>query len=108
MPAPVVVQIVIDKPLNQGFDYAWSEEKLGIRPRLGHIVEVPFGSTYVIGVVVNVSAHSDVDKNKIKEVIIKQEVLLLYRQLQVFLVAHSFHFLVVYYAYNDYGLLILE
>ena len=68
MPAPVVVQIVIDKPLNQGFDYAWSEEKLGIRPRLGHIVEVPFGSNYVIGVVVNVSAHSDLDKNKIKEV----------------------------------------
>jgi primosomal protein N' (replication factor Y) (superfamily II helicase) len=68
MPATVVVQIVIDKPLNQGFDYAWSEEKLGIRPRLGHIVEVPFGSTSVIGVVVNVSAHSDLAKDKIKEV----------------------------------------
>ncbi len=63
-----MVQVVIDKPLNQGFDYSWSEERLGIKPEVGQIVEVPFGATFVIGIVINVSAHSNLAKDKIKEV----------------------------------------
>ncbi len=65
---PVVVQIVLDKPLAQGFDYLWDIEKLAIQPILGQIVEVPFGSSMAIGVVIKVSAYSDIEIEKLKSV----------------------------------------
>jgi hypothetical protein len=36
-----VVQVVVDKPLAQAFDYLWNKEVLGVDPEIGHIVEVP-------------------------------------------------------------------
>jgi primosomal protein N' (replication factor Y) len=68
MPLPVVVQVVVDKPLTQGFDYLWDLEKLGLAPVLGHIVEVPFGSSSLVGVVIKVSTHSDFEIDKLKSV----------------------------------------
>jgi len=68
MPLPVVVQVVVDKPLTQGFDYLWDLEKLGLAPELGHIVEVPFGRASLVGVVIKVSAHSDFEIDKLKTV----------------------------------------
>ena len=37
-PKPIVVQVVLDKPLSQGFDYLWDAEKLGALPEIGHLV----------------------------------------------------------------------
>ncbi|MBU3584024.1 primosomal protein N' [Polynucleobacter sp. 15G-AUS-farblos] len=68
MPSPTVVQVVVDKPLAQGFDYLWDAQKLGVEPVIGQIVEVPFGRSTLIGVVIKVSAHSDFDIQKLKGV----------------------------------------
>ena len=65
---PIVVQVVIDKPLAQGFDYLWDAEKLGIAPKVGNLVEVPFARTKAIAVVIKVSDHSDYEIEKLKSV----------------------------------------
>ena len=63
---PIVVQVVLDKPLAQGFDYLWDAEKLGKLPEIGHIIEVPFGGALAVGVVIKVSARSDYEIHKLK------------------------------------------
>ena len=68
MPPPVVVQVVVDKPLAQGFDYLWDTKALGVQPVLGSIVEVPFGRSLLVGMVIKVSAHSEYEIDKLKEV----------------------------------------
>ena len=68
MPSPTVVQVVVDKPLDQGFDYLWDAHRLGLGPVIGQVVEVPFGRSSLIGVVIKVSAHSDFELEKLKEV----------------------------------------
>jgi primosomal protein N' (replication factor Y) len=65
---PIVVQVVIDKPLAQGFDYLWDAEKLGKLPEIGNVVEVPFARTKEIGLVIKVSNHSDFEIEKLKSV----------------------------------------
>ena len=68
MPSPTVVQVVVDKPLAQGFDYLWDELALGGQPKVGAIVEVPFGRSLLVGMIVKVSAHSEYEIDKLKEV----------------------------------------
>ena len=68
MPLPTVVQVVVDKPLAQGFDYLWDKTTLGIDPQIGHVVEVPFGKTSLVGIVIKVSTHSDYEIDKLKAV----------------------------------------
>jgi len=68
MPTPTVVQVVVDKPLAQGFDYLWDQQNLGQEPIIGQVVEIPFGRSSLIGVVIKVSGHSDFDINKLKQV----------------------------------------
>lgn len=68
MPDPIVVQVVVDKPLSQGFDYLWDAKQLGALPQVGQIIEVPFGRGQEIAVVIKVSAHSDYQIDKIKYV----------------------------------------
>ncbi len=68
MAPPIVVQVVVDKPLAQGFDYLWDALALGGQPEVGTIVKVPFGRTLLVGMVIKVSAHSDFDINKLKGV----------------------------------------
>ena len=68
MPDPIVVQVVVDKPLSQGFDYLWDAKQLGGLPQVGQIIEVPFGRGQEIAVVIKVSAHSDYQIDKIKYV----------------------------------------
>ena len=67
-PKPMVVQVVIDKPLAQGFDYLWDAEKLGKLPEIGSVVAVPFARTKAIGLVIKVSNHSDYEISKLKSV----------------------------------------
>ena len=68
MPPPTVVQVVVDKPLAQGFDYLWDEELLGAKALVGTIVEVPFGRSLLVGMVIKVSAHSEYEIEKLKAV----------------------------------------
>jgi primosomal protein N' (replication factor Y) len=65
---PIVVQVVIDKPLAQGFDYLWDVDKLGKVPEIGNVVEVPFARTIEIGLVIKVSDHSEYEIQKLKSV----------------------------------------
>lgn len=67
-PHPIVVQVVIDKPLAQGFDYLWDAEKLGTLPEIGHVVEVPFARSKEVGLVIKVSNHSEYEISKLKSV----------------------------------------
>ena len=69
MPSALFVQIVLDKPLAQAFDYSWDVERLGCEPAVGLIVSVPFGSALSVGVVIKVNTHSDLEISKIKSVI---------------------------------------
>jgi primosomal protein N' (replication factor Y) len=66
---PIFVQVVLDKPLVQGFDYAWDSIALGAAPQIGQLVEVPFGRTSTVGIVIKVSNHSEYEHSKIKKVI---------------------------------------
>ena len=68
MSSPIVVQVVVDKPLAQGFDYLWDKEALGAAPEIGHLVEVPFGNSNLVGMVIKVSTYSEFDINKLKTV----------------------------------------
>ncbi|MBU3612564.1 primosomal protein N' [Polynucleobacter sp. MG-27-Goln-C1] len=68
MPKPIVVQVVIDKPLAQGFDYLWDAEKLGKLPEIGNVVEVSFARSKAVGLVIKVSNHSGFDLEKLKPV----------------------------------------
>ena len=68
MALPIVVQVVVDKPLAQGFDYLWDSERLGEAPQTGHVVEVPFGRSSLVGIVIKVSTHSDFEIDKLKSV----------------------------------------
>ncbi|MBU3564769.1 primosomal protein N' [Polynucleobacter sp. MWH-HuK1] len=67
MAPPIVVQVVVDKPLVQGFDYLW-DAGLGAPPTIGVLVEVPFGRSSLVGVVIKVSAHSEYEIYKLKSV----------------------------------------
>ena len=69
MPSALFVQIVLDKPLAQAFDYSWDVERLGCEPAVGLIVSVPFGSALSVGVVIKVNTHTDLEISKIKSVI---------------------------------------
>ncbi|MFY8184160.1 MAG: replication restart helicase PriA, partial [Polynucleobacter sp.] len=62
------VQVVLDKPLVQGFDYIWDVNELGCTPTVGQLVEVPFGRTNTVGIVIKVSNHSDYEHSKLKKV----------------------------------------
>jgi primosomal protein N' (replication factor Y) len=62
------VQVVLDKPLVQGFDYIWDSAALGDAPEPGQLVEVPFGRVNTVGIVIKVSNHSDYEHSKLKKV----------------------------------------
>ena len=68
MASPIVVQVVVDKPLAQGFDYLWDADELGANPEVGQLVEVPFARSLLVGIVIKVSAHSEYEINKLKSV----------------------------------------
>ncbi len=67
-PEKIIVQVVLDKPLKDAFDYIWDEAFLRTKPKLGMLVELPFGSSYLVGIVVGVSTHSNIELSKLKAV----------------------------------------
>ena len=68
MAPQIVVQVVVDRPLAQGFDYLWNSERLGTPPEIGQLVEAPFGRSSLIGVVIKVGTHSDFEVEKLKSI----------------------------------------
>ena len=68
MTKPLIVQVAIDKPLRQCFDYIWNSEKLGQDPLIGQLVEVPFGRGNLVGVVVQVSHDTALEPAQLKTV----------------------------------------
>ena len=68
MAPPIVVQVVVDKPLAQGFDYLWDSERLGHPPAIGRLVEAPFGRSSLVGVIIKVGSHSDFQIDKLKSI----------------------------------------
>ena len=68
MAPPIVVQVVVDKPLAQGFDYLWDSERLGHPPEIGQLVEAPFGRSSLVGVIIKVGSHSDFQIDKLKSI----------------------------------------
>ena len=62
------VQVVLDKPLVQGFDYIWDADELGCMPTIGQLVEVPFGRANTVAIVIKVSNHSDYEHSKLRKV----------------------------------------
>ena len=63
----LIVQVAIDSPLNQLFDYAWNEE-FGSEPQKGQIVQVSFGRQECIGVVMQILDKTEYDLAKIKKI----------------------------------------
>ena len=62
------VQVVLDKPLVQGFDYIWDADEMGCTPTIGQLVEVPFGRANAVAMVIKVSNHSDYEHSKLRKV----------------------------------------
>ena len=63
----IIVQVAIDSPLNQLFDYAW-DEGFALKPEKGQIVQVSFGRQECIGIVMQILDKTEYDLKKIKKI----------------------------------------
>ncbi len=66
--APIIVKVVVDRPLNDAFDYSWNSASLGANPEIGMLVEVPFGRTNLVGLIIEVSSYTQIIQTKLKDV----------------------------------------
>ncbi len=66
----LIVQVVLDTPLDFYFDYRYPAILEGAKvPQVGQLVVVPFGRRTEVGLIVRVKNHSEVDDEKLKEVL---------------------------------------
>ncbi len=63
--SPVFVRVALDHPLPTLFDYRCDAAEV---PQPGTLVSVPFGKRQVVGLVCEVTAHSDVPADRLREV----------------------------------------
>ena len=64
------VQVVLDTPLDFCFDYRYPAELASVQsPQIGQLVVVPFGRRTEVGLIVNVKEDTDVEEDKLKDVI---------------------------------------
>jgi primosomal protein N' (replication factor Y) len=63
----IIVQVAIDSPLNQLFDYAWSKDFVA-EPKKGQIVQVSFGRQECVGVVMRIMDKTEYDPAKLKRI----------------------------------------
>mgnify|MGYP004468945213 FL=1 len=64
------VQVVLDTPLDFCFDYRYPAELASVQsPQIGQVVVVPFGRRTEVGLIVNVKEDTDVEEDKLKDVI---------------------------------------
>ena len=65
-----ILQVAIDTPLDSTFDYRYNESIANSSlPQRGQFVRVPFGKREVAGLIVSVNERSDVDPEKIRDVV---------------------------------------
>ena len=64
---PSIVQVALDTPLHRLFDYRLPDGAGAVQP--GSLVEVPFGRTHQVGVVLAEQTASDVRIDKLRDVI---------------------------------------
>jgi len=62
-----ILRVAVDSPLDFALDYRWSGE--GDCPQPGQLVLVPFGRREVVGLVVEVLDHTELEPDKIRDVI---------------------------------------
>ncbi|MFZ9326013.1 MAG: replication restart helicase PriA [Polynucleobacter sp.] len=67
--APIIVKVVVDRPLNDAFDYSWNSASLNAKPEIGMLVEVPFGRTNLVGLIIEVSSYTQINQTKLKNVL---------------------------------------
>jgi len=65
LPETRYCQVAIDTPLRQSFDYRLPEALAHAQP--GMRVQLPFGRRAVVGLILRVSAHSDVPPEKLRD-----------------------------------------
>ncbi|MFD1558589.1 primosomal protein N' [Paraburkholderia silviterrae] len=63
---PCFVRVALDHPQPVLYDYRYPPD--GPQPQPGMLVRVPFGRREVVGLICEVSAHSDVPANKLRDV----------------------------------------
>jgi primosomal protein N' (replication factor Y) len=61
-----ILQIALDTPLNQFFDYLWRGEEL---PKVGQFALLTFGRREMVGLIVDVKSDSEVPRDKLKSII---------------------------------------
>jgi primosomal protein N' (replication factor Y) (superfamily II helicase) len=66
---PIIVKVVVDRPLPEAFDYLWDKRILRVMPQVGMLVEVPFGRINVPGLVIEVTTYSHLNDSKLKTVL---------------------------------------
>ncbi len=65
-----ILQIALDTPLDTTFDYRYLASNENVeQPLIGQFVRVPFGKREVAGLIVGVNKTSDIDPQKIRDVI---------------------------------------
>ncbi len=65
-----ILTLALDTPLDNEFDYRWNaEDSTHPLPEVGQLALVPFGRREVMGLIVAVKDDSDVDANKLRDVI---------------------------------------
>ncbi len=79
-----ILQISLDTPLDKLFDYRWisgssdakTQQQPSPLPRPGQLALVPFGKRQVMGLIVGIKDESEIEDNKIRDVIAVRDQLL--------------------------------
>jgi len=65
-----ILKVAIDTPLDTSFDYRWTQTtKDSALPQVGQFVRLPFGRREVTGLILDVLDSSDVEEDKLRDVI---------------------------------------
>ena len=63
------IQVAIDVPMDQLFDYLPNDQIL----KIGQYVKVPFGRRQIIGIICSISSATDVPREKLKKILSAEE-----------------------------------
>ncbi|GAB7534570.1 primosomal protein N' [Burkholderia sp. 3C] len=66
MSGDLYVRVALDHPLQTLFDYRY---RGAVPPQVGMLVQVPFGKRLAVGLVCEVTTHSEVPANRLREVV---------------------------------------
>ncbi len=64
-----ILKVAIDTPLDTTFDYRWTQAATEAPPQPGQFARVPFGRREVAGLILEVLDRTDVEEDKLRDVI---------------------------------------